>query len=865
MRFTPVLFLLLATVLAAQNPSSVGRAQTHGIPRFPIDNGTVSSAGSARAGAFLSDAGRRAALLGDETGSFEAWVWPLKLYRDLRLAFRIADNTIPLEGASLARQVVARAEGATVIYSHPSFTVREHLFVPLNEPGALILLEVQTIQPLEVLVRADADFNLAWPGRLSGSTQTWDAGQRRFLLADASTRYHGMLGSPAASAGSAGGNAAQLELKFAAGSTGAELIPIAIAGGRAAADSVAATYTRLLSNAAGYWHDKVERYRHVRDELIEIETPDTRLDQTLAWSKANLEQTLVCNADFGCGIVGGYGQAGANRYRPGRAWYFSSDAFAGAKALIASGQFEGARNSLLFLTRQQRSDGKVPSEISHAAATLPWFTQYPFAWSNAEATPQFIIAAAAYWHASNDLDFLRQFWPNVLKAFRWCAAMDTDGDGLMETPRAGATALDAASLVTDAWSDIYLAGTWVAALEATATLAAAARDEETARNAEALRARAARTLESAFWLPNAQYPGYALLRSTIEPAAARGVSDLLTAWPMVALASGLFDQTRADNTLRESASSVLTTDWGIHPLTASSSLFQPLQPGNGAVSLALSGVGALAHFRQHRTWSGQDLLRDMARASFDFARGRTPDFLSGVFYSPLEGSVPQSTMASAEFITAVVRGLFGLEADAVNRAVAFEPHLPAEWNSASVTNFRVGGERLDVSIDREGQRWTVNLRRSTEGAPIFVRFAPALPLGATITRVQIDDRDAPLQTEESPHDVHPVIEVPLSGSATIEIEYTGGLEVITASERLDIGSRSEALRVLDFRRADRGYVLLVEGLAGGIYNLALRPGARIRAVTGAELLEQTAERVQLRIRMPLGGPAVVRREIIVRM
>jgi hypothetical protein len=255
----------------------------------------------------------------------------------------------------------------------------------------------------------------------------------------------------------------------------------------------------------------------------------------------------------------------------------------------------------------------------------------------------------------------------------------------------------------------------------------------------------------------------------------------------------------------------------------------------------------------------------MARASFDFARGHTPDLFSGVFYSPLEGSIPQSTAASAEFISAVVRGLFGLEADAVNRAVAFEPHLPAEWNSASVTNFRVGGERLNVSIERAAQRWTVNLRRTTEGAPIFVRFAPALPLGATVTRVQVDDHDAPLQTEESPHDVHPVIEVPLSGSAAIEIEYTGGLEVITQSERLDTGSRSEALKVLDLRRADRGYVVLVEGLAGGIYTLALRPGARVRTVTGAELLEQAAERVQLRVRMPLGNPGHVRREIIVRM
>jgi hypothetical protein len=113
--------------------------------------------------------------------------------------------------------------------------------------------------------------------------------------------------------------------------------------------------------------------------------------------------------------------------------------------------------------------------------------------------------------------------------------------------------------------------------------------------------------------------------------------------------------------------------------------------------------------------------------------------------------------------------------------------------------------------------------------------------------------------------VHPVVELALAGAATVEIEYTGGLEVLTPAERVEPGDPSEALRVLDFRQVDRNFVATVEGVPGVTYTLALRSGVRVRSVTGAELVEQSAERVQLRVRLPPSSAPFVRRELIVRL
>jgi hypothetical protein len=95
---------------------------------------------------FLPVVGTRAALFGNENGRLEAWVYPLKIFREFHLTFHVSGRAIPAE--SLARTLTVRPESATILYAGDSFRVRETLFVPVREPGAVLLLDIETEQPL---------------------------------------------------------------------------------------------------------------------------------------------------------------------------------------------------------------------------------------------------------------------------------------------------------------------------------------------------------------------------------------------------------------------------------------------------------------------------------------------------------------------------------------------------------------------------------------------------------------------------------------------------------------------------------------------------------------------------------------------
>ena len=143
---------------------------------------------------FLPVVGTRAGLFGNETGRFEAWVYPLKIFRDFHLTFHVGDRALPAE--SLARTLTVRPESASILYAGDSFRVRETLCVPVNEAGAVILLDVETEQPLEIEAAFTADFQLEWPAALGGTYMDWEPRQRAFVFGEEARKFAALVGSP---------------------------------------------------------------------------------------------------------------------------------------------------------------------------------------------------------------------------------------------------------------------------------------------------------------------------------------------------------------------------------------------------------------------------------------------------------------------------------------------------------------------------------------------------------------------------------------------------------------------------------------------------------------------------------------------
>ncbi|MEJ2215405.1 MAG: GH116 family glycosyl hydrolase, partial [Gemmatimonadota bacterium] len=243
--------------------------------------------------------------------------------------------------------------------------------------------------------------------------------------------------------------------------------------------------------------------------------------------------------------------------------------------------------------------------------------------------------------ASGDDAFLRGHWPQILKAFHWSKATDTDGDGLMENPAAGAGAIEVGGLGEALHTDVYLAGVWVSSIAGMEAMARHMGQPALADSAAALLKRADATLEKEFWLDDEGIYAFALLEG--DGAAAAGsrraagrpqlrVNAALTVWPATAMAFGSLNPERSDRMLRRLSASDVTTDWGTRLLSTKHPLYQPLHYNNGAVWPFMTGFTALANYRTHRAWAGYALVRDIARTTYDFARGRNPELMSGAFY-----------------------------------------------------------------------------------------------------------------------------------------------------------------------------------------------------------------------------------------
>ncbi|OLE13254.1 MAG: hypothetical protein AUG89_05570 [Acidobacteria bacterium 13_1_20CM_4_56_7] len=70
------------------------------------------------------------------------------------------------------------------------------------------------------------------------------------------------------------------------------------------------------------------------------------------------------------------------------------------------------------------------------------------------------------------------------------------------------------------------------------------------------------------------------------------------------------------------------------------------------------------------------------------------EVLSGDSYQPLATSSPHQIWSAAMVVSPILRGMLGLETDAIHHSVKLAPHVPADWTRFSVQNVRVGKSTL---------------------------------------------------------------------------------------------------------------------------------------------------------------------------
>ena len=826
-------FAALAGLFAAPaHPQRVpdppsGDLTTLSVPRFPIATSPVELTGPVRPGEYLGVTGPRAAWLGVETGEAELWVHPLKVGRGFRLSFQAPGYGAPIPGELVARTVQVRPELTTITYSHAAFQVRQHILAPrdTDTPGILVLLDVDSPDPIEIVAEFHPVLDFMWPASLGGQYAFWDGGRRVFVLSESRERHNAVVGSPWATnsvehpAHQLGEAPRTMVLPVDPERARREFIPIAIAAGTVPRDTVFARYAHLIADAERLYRGTRTWADVALGATASVETPDPALDLALEWTKINLEEQRVCNPDLGCGLVAGWGLSGSGA-RPGFGWFFGGDAMMNTFAMDALGQWELVAEELRFLARYQRDDGKITHEISQGAAHIDWFETYPYAYYHADTTPYWMLALHQYWRASGDDGLLEELWPAYRRAFEWCLSAETDGDGIIENTAGGLGAVEVGGLGAAVHQDIYLAGVWVAALEGAPALAERRGDPALAERAARIAEVARETLNGAYWRAEAGHHAFSIL-------ADGSTNDNLTVWPAAAAAFGLLDRERARRTLTRMAGDRLSSDWGAHMLSTESDLYDPLQYNMGTVWPFVTGYLSWAQYRYRRPWAGFHLMDAVKQMTYDWSLGRHGELFSGTFYQPLDQTVPHQFFASSMLVTPLLRGVFGWDPDAPNGRARLAPQLPADWREAAVRGLRVGETTVDVEIrggaaPAGGER---RIRITGEGPPVDIEFVPGVPAGAADLRVTIPG-GRPVEGEAAdpgPGGMPPsrTIRVTEGRPAEITVTWKGGLAVAPPRIDLEPGQRSTGLRILDLQADAAGWTLATEGSAGRAYQVDL--------------------------------------------
>jgi hypothetical protein len=856
-------FLVHALAVASPGgpPGIAGEAPEGTIPKFAFKACPIALSGPARPGTYFDKVGRKFAVLGTEDGVFEAWAWPLKLFREFRLSFLLGTSTVPVEARDVARFFEATPSRSTVTYVHQAFTIRAHFVADIAEAGAVILLEVDAAEPLTVVASFLPVLAPMWPAGLGGQSARWDEALKAYVISEPTRRAHALAGALSAKgityAPAHMLSDAPSQFSIAVDHPGrfrGRYIPIVMAGGKGDRDSVVAVYRKLMDDPEGAYRAAEEHYDRLLATTLRVQTPAPELDLAFVWAKLSYDGLVADNPDLGRGLVAGLGLSGTGG-RPGFGWYFGGDAYINALSLTGLGCSGTAREAIAFTRKWQRPDGKMAHELTQAAGDVDWWKDYPYGFIHADTTPFYIVAVDDYHAATGDLPFVRESWESLKKAYAWCVSTDADGDGLMDNDKAGLGALEYGSL-TGIRTDIYLAAVWARACEAMGRLAGAAGDISMQRKAMAARARAGEAFRAKFWDAGTGHYAYAVDEKG-------GLVGELTPWSSVGLLWGLGGAEETASTLERLAGAELTTAWGVRTISSRSSFYEPLNYNYGAVWPFLTGWAAAAHFRNDRPVPGYLALASAARHMFDNALGAATEVFSGDRNIWPAEAVPHQGFSAGGVVLPFVRGLLGLDGNAAEGRMRFAPAVPADWGSVDIENFAVGGARADIRYRRLEGRVLADVSSSApEGWRL--EFRPSFGPGTKILSASVNGMPAGVRDGGPGTDaVRPSVDFPLTGRDTVEIVFVPAVEILPPPASTRTGDADTDLKVIRVRSlgADQGLEVVVEGRAGVAYEIPVAGSERIASVEGA-----VRQGARLSFRLPgAAGEAFARQRIVVRI
>jgi hypothetical protein len=663
----------------------------------------------------FSVVGPRGALLGQQSGVFEAWIFPWKIFSGMHITAEMENYPVPIDVNKQSAWIDVKPDRTTITYSHANFTVRQIMEAPKESPdgtGVVVFYKIQAVRPMTLTFSFEPVMQRMWPAESSDHpSPEWvpsEGGSGFYILHDVFPDHYAAIAMPRAESGilppyqeRAASWPLQFVLRFDPQKDTGTLFPLLIvfadhtknvtkadaADRLAALDGVAAS---ICEKNAGY-------YQRFLARRTNLETPDQHLNAAFSWAEVAIDQlrVRVPEDDNLAALTAGFVASG-DAARPGFGWFFGRDALWSIYAVNSYGDFETTRQEIEFLLQHQRADGKIMHEWSQTSALVDW-RSLPYEYASADATALLPMAVDDYLRISGDAAFVRANWDPLVRAWLFETSHDSP-DGIYNN--------EEGSGWVESWvpsmphQEIYLAALDEQASTAFAELAETAGHGDLAEQAKLRAAKIGTTIEKEYFLPSDGF--YAFSHNDDG-----STDNTPTIFPSVAWWDGTFELSHPNEMLSRWASSEFSTDWGMRILSNKVKFYDPISYHQGTVWPLFTGWVSVAEYRAGHPLSGYAHLMQNADLTWAQDPGSVTELLSGQFYQTLGRSTAHQLWSSAMVVSPILRGMFGLEWTAASRTLSVTPNLPADWTSATIRRIPLGNDKLDLSFTRRGQEMIV--------------------------------------------------------------------------------------------------------------------------------------------------------------
>jgi hypothetical protein len=341
-------------------------------------------------------------------------------------------------------------------------------------------------------------------------------------------------------------------------------------------------------------------------------------------------------------------------------------------------------------------------------------------------------------------------------------------------------------------------------------------------------------LNDTFWIADKNYYGFAL-RSDNSVVQIPSVEATVPLW------FDALDPAKSEQMVRVLSREDHMADWGMRINSSREPFYDPQGYHYGAVWPLFTGWASVGEYKVHRPDAGYANLRANALL-FDSPLGHFTEVLSGDYYTTISYASPHQIWSAAMVISPMLRGLFGLDVNVLTRNVKLAPHLPYSWNSATISNVKVGESTLSFTIRRSASGIQLETLNSGREA-VNVEFSPAISLRAEAVGAAIGQRSLRPVVAQSTTDQHAAIRFQAApGKTTTMLRVRNDFGLDYAPQLPPYGTKSQNLKILSQAWSeDRNTLTLqVEGLSGRMYKLQffgnVKPSSVDRGrITGEEI------------------------------